>query len=92
MCHLLPTPPEGNHIAHTNLGKEILTGNAEEISAAWISASCEELSAPMGYCGGHTSMLDLARPLESKPSTLLPDNLQLKMLRGGPETSRAALP
>lgn len=33
-------------------------------------------------------MVDLARPLESKASILLPDNLQLKMPRGGPRDRR----
>lgn len=33
-------------------------------------------------------MVDLARPLESKASILLSDNLQLKMPRGGPRDRR----
>ena len=71
-----------------NFGKGDLNwecwGNLCNLDQVFMCGDQQQLSAPMGYRGGPTSTLDLARPLESKPSILLPDNLQLNMPKGGP--------
>jgi len=59
-------------------------GNPCTLDQLFTWGDQQQLSAPMGYHGGPTSMLDLTRHLKSKPTILLPDKLQLKMPRGGP--------
>lgn len=56
-----------------NFGKGDLNwecwGNLCNFDQLFMWGDQQQLSTPMGYGGGPTSMLDIARPLKSKPST-----------------------